>query len=339
MYKYLKDILVGEQVEQICYVQQVESKTTKNGKPFTRVTIKDRSGSMPVNIWQTNLADISDLKTGTYAVFKLKVEEYKGDKSAAAPPPMVVKAPEDLSPYQNKNGLSDDIVASYYQILIEAKNKIKNIYIRTYLDVVFDDPSNKALFIKAPASSSNRGAYRGGLVEHVAKVLINAQQLIASHRAGNLVANINEDIITAGVLMHDIGKMYAYVIDDNGSAKTTRQGMLLEHLPMSYAISSLAIEKTKALMHKDFPAEIADHINHCILAHHGQLAYGSPVIPKSLEAQIVHVADMADSTISNYAEPTRANSGNVDSDGFIDGTRFSSKQLFVGHAGDVSNNG
>jgi 3'-5' exoribonuclease len=330
-YKLIKDMAVDEQLEQICMVAQVEAKTTKAGKPFVKVTIKDSSGSLPINIWQTNVAD-TDLKPGVFAVFKLKIEDFKGSKSATATPPMIVKAPDDMSPYQNQNGLTDAECNAYYQILLDAIKKVKNPYIKEYLDFAFNtSEEQKQKFCTAPASYSNRGAYKGGLVEHVAKVLMNAEFLIKTQSAGHIKADIDADIVIAGVLMHDYGKTSAYEIDANGMAKVTRQGMLLEHLPMSYAWSTLLFDRVEnQILHKEVPQEIKDHIHHCILSHHGKLEHGSPVTPKSIEAQIVHMADMADSTTSNYAEPTKANASSVDSNGFIEGNRFSSKQLFIG---------
>lgn len=335
MYKLIKEMQVDEQLEQICLVSQVESKTTKAGKPFVKVVVKDNSGSLPINIWQTSAADISDLRPGVFAVFKLKIEDFKGSKSATATPPMVVKAPEDMSPYQNQNGLTDQECDAYYQVLVDAKNKVTNPYIREYLNFVFSTDDHKKRFCQAPASYSNRGAYRGGLVEHVAKVMMNAEFLIKTQSAGHIKAKIDYDIVVAGVIMHDHGKMYAYEIDANGMAKVTRQGMLLEHLPISYAMSTLLFDRLEhEVLHKQVPQEIKDHIHHCILAHHGKLEHGSPVTPKSIEAQVVHMADMADSTTSNYAEPTKANAASVDANGFVEGNRFSNRQLFIGTSND-----
>jgi len=329
-YKLIKDLAVNDQLEQICLVDKVEAKTTKKSKPFTRVFIKDRSGTLGVNIWQFGPEDMSDLKSGTFAVFKLKVEDFNGSKSASATPPMVVKAPEDLTPYQNNHGLSEQEAKAYYKTLMDAKDKVKNIYIKTYLDAMFGNPTLEALFFIAPASVTNRGAYRGGLVEHVSKVMMNAEAIIKSQSTGHIVAPVDLDLVIAGVLVHDVGKVFAYTIDDNGMAQFTRSGHLLEHLPMSYGVSVQAFIHAESILHKQIPDELKDHINHIILSHHGQLAYGSPVTPKSLEAQIVHIADMADSTVSNYAEPTKNNAANVDEDGFVEGTRFSSRQLFIG---------
>lgn len=335
-YKLIKDMKVDEQLEQICLVHQVEAKATKTGKPFIKVTIKDNSGVLPINIWQTLAADVQDLKPGVFAVFKLKIEDFKGSKSASAPLPMLVKTPDDLTPYQNQNGLTDEECSYYYNILLDAKKKVTNPYIREYLNLVFDTSEElRRKFCEAPASYSNRGAYRGGLVEHVAKVMLNVEAIMESQSRAHIRAKIDRDIVTAGVLMHDYGKMYAYEIDSNGTAKVTRQGMLLEHLPMSYALSHSFFEHLeKNVIHKEVPPEIKDHIHHCILSHHGKLEHGSPVMPKSIEAQIVHMADMADSTTSNYAEPTVANMSNIDNNGFVEGNRFSSRQLFIGKQND-----
>jgi 3'-5' exoribonuclease len=328
-YKLIKELAVGEQVEQICLVDGIEAKQTKQSKPFTKLTIKDKSGTLPVNVWQTSPADMSDVQVGTYVVMKLKVEEFNGNKSAVAPPPMPIKAPDDLTVYQFNNGLTDPEAEHYYTLLLHAKARVQDVYIKCYLDVVFDNPNIKKAFIKAPASSVNRGAYRGGLVEHVAKVLMNAEMLVQSQATNHIKYPPNMDIIIASVLMHDIGKMYAYDIDQSGRAVTTRSGILLEHLPMSYGISVQSFIHAESILRKPIPEEIKDHINHCILAHHGILEYGSPVTPKSLEAHIVHMADMSDSTVSNFTEGSAAAS-NVNDQGFTQGTKFNSLKLYVG---------
>lgn len=328
-YKLIKDMVATEQLEQVCLVAQVEARTTKAGKPFTKVTVKDKSGTLPINIWQTSPGDMADLKAGVFAVFKLQVEDFKGMKSATAQPPMLVKAPDDLVVYQNKIGLSDEEAEHYYKILMDAKARVKNPLIKCYLDVIFDSPAIKELFIKAPASATNRGAYRGGLVEHVAKVMMNADAIIKSQAANHILAKPDEDIIIAGVLMHDIGKMYAYSIDENGGATTTRSGTLLEHLPMSYGFSVQSFIHAEDVLRKPIPEDIKDHINHCILAHHGKLEYGSPVTPKSLEAHIVHMADVSDSGTSIFTEAVAAGT-NPNADGFVEGTKLSSYKLYVG---------
>lgn len=218
----------------------------------------------------------------------------------------------------------------HFQYLMSIVESVKDPYIQEYLRCVFQDHEDLvSLFVNAPASQSNRGAFRGGLVDHVRKVMHNALSIMQSQLVGNKPPLINRDIVIAGVMMHDIGKAYAYGVDEEGCAYTTQSGHMLQHLPMSYGISIQAFIQAESKLGVSIPESLKNHINHCILAHHGVLEYGSPVKPMSIEAHIVHVADMADSTTSNFAEDSRKNT-NVTKDGFITGTIYSNTRLFVG---------
>ena len=263
----------------------------------------------------------------------VQVEDYKGSRQAKSrATPMVVPTPDDLSPYESDLKLSPAKADELYARLMDTKNAVKNIFIKTYLDVIFDNETTASLFKTAPASVSNRGAYRGGLVEHTYKVMLNAKGIMMAQGEAKDPVNIDRAIVIAGVLCHDLGKMYAYEVTPTG-VNHTRSGLLLAHLPMSYGLSVQAFIQAEGVLHRDIPEGIKDHINHCILAHHGVLEYGSPIKPQSVEAQIVHVADMADSSVSCFAELTRDNIDRVDDSGFVAGSFFASRTIYVGDKG------
>lgn len=332
-YRQIKSFKEGEEVTQVFLLANVSRGVTKNGKPYGSVILRDSGGQISAKLWDFDPKEYPEFCSGAYVQLTIEVEMYRGAKQAKSrSQPMVVPSPEDLSPYESTRGLSRDEAVEYYAKLMAFKNAVDSQYIRAYLDVIFDNEEVKAQFITAPASVTNRGAYRGGLVEHTWKVMLNAVAMMDSQGAARDAAPIDRDIVVAGVLTHDLGKMYAYKIDSAGPG-FTRSGRLLEHLPMSYGISVQAFIQAESLLRREIPEEIKDHINHCILAHHGRLDYGSPVRPQSLEAQIVHVADMADSTASNYAEPTLDNLEHVDADGFAEGSRFASYMVYVGNKG------
>lgn len=329
-YRQIKTFQEGETIEQIFLLAHVDRGVAKNGKPYGNIIVRDRSGQISVKLWDFDPSDYVEFRVGAFIKMNIEVEIYRGSKQAKSrSQPMVVSPPQDLYIYESARALTVVETEEYYQRLMEFKNSVTNPYIKTYLDVIFDNEEIKQRFITAPASVTNRGAYRGGLVEHTYKVMLNALAIISSQQAARDSALINKEIVIAGVLTHDLGKMYAYQISFAGP-EFTRSGRLLEHLPMSYGISIQAFIQAESLLHRSIPEEIKDHINHCILAHHGQLEYGSPVRPQSLEAQIVHMADMSDSTTSNYAEPVFNNDDQRDQEGFIEGNRFASKTIFVG---------
>ena len=330
-YKQIKDLQVGETVSQVFLIADIEGRLTQKGKPYARLVLKDKSGQISANVWDFDPKDCPEFRRGVYVSLTLEIQDYQGSKSGVSRAiPMPVVAPTDLSLYDNDKSLSVEDVEVYWKYLMSVKDKVKDSYIKAYLDVLFvHNPDLVKLYKTAPASTTNRGAYRGGLVEHVSKVMRNALAIIESQRTAKRPAPINDDIVIAGVLAHDLGKAYAYVVDETG-AKMTRSGQLLEHLPMSYGLSVQAFIQAESLLHKAIPEELKDHINHCILAHHGQLDYGSPVKPRSIEAQIIHVADMSDSTSSCFAENVFDNLDAVDTDGFVQGSRFTNKTLYIG---------
>lgn len=329
-YRPINSFKDGEEVAQIFLLADVRRGTTKIGKPYGNITLKDKSGQISVKIWDFDPSNYPDFKSGAYVNLAIVIETFKGSLQAKAKSaPMIVATPSDPSPYESQRTLSPDKAEAFYKELMKFKDQVENKYIKTYLDVIFDNKQIKSLFMTAPASVSNRGAYRGGLIEHVYKVMLNAEAIVRSQKFADQPAPIDIDVVIAGVLTHDLGKMYSYRVDATG-ASMTRSGRLLNHLPLSYAISVQSFIQAESLLRKAIPEEIKDHINHCILAHHGQLEYGSPVKPQSIEAQIVHVADMADSTSSNFAEPILDRLDNIDSDGFVDGSWFASKKIYVG---------
>ncbi len=333
-YKSIKSLAIGEEVTQVFLVASVEGRTTKTGKSYGRVTLKDKSAQITVNLWDFDPTDYKDFASNTYARMTIQIEDYQGSRQAKSRAiPMVVTTPDDLSPYESDLKLSLEQADTFYSALMEAKATVENVFIKTYLDVIFDNKATADLFKTAPASVSNRGAYRGGLVEHTYKVMNNAQGIVNAQMAAKDPAKIDHDIVIAGVLTHDLGKMYAYRVSPTG-VHHTRSGLLLAHLPMSYGISIQAFIQAEGVLHRTIPEDIKDHINHCILAHHGVLEYGSPVKPQSVEAQIIHVADMADSSTSCFAELTRDNIDQVDENGFVPGSWITSKTVYVGLKGD-----
>ena len=330
-YKPVKAFHEGDIIEQVFLISQVSKGVTKRGDPFATLTLQDESGRFPCKQWQFDPAQYPEIKAGVYAKMKVKVESYQGSlQGKSLGMPMPVDPPQDSSNYELHPGLSAEAALHYYDRLMEYKDAVENPFIKAYLDTIFEDNIVvQKLFKIAPASVTNRGAYKGGLVEHVYKVMINAMAMVESQGAANDPAPVDRDIVIAGVLTHDLGKMYAYEVTTTGVG-FTRSGLLLGHLSISYSLSIQAFIQAESAIHREIPEEIKDHINHCILSHHGQLEYGSPVKPQSIEAQIVHVADMSDSTSSNFAEPIVANLDGKNEDGFVEGNYFSAKTIYVG---------
>ncbi len=159
---------------------------------------------------------------------------------------------------------------------------IANHHVRGLLNAFLDDPDVAARYQVAPAAKSIHHAFRSGLLEHVVSVL----------KLGKLVGNhyqsIDVDLLSAGIVLHDIGKIYelSYERGFNYSA----EGQLLGHIAI--AIRMIA-DKLRAF--PDFPVELRNLIEHMVLSHHGQLEFGSPKLPIFPEALLLHYLDDMDS--------------------------------------------
>ena len=329
-YTPIKEFKVGDKLTQVFMLSDVEGRTTKKGKAYGRLTVRDKKAQITTNVWDFDPREYPEIKPGVFVSMTIEVDQFKGEKNAVCREvPMPVAAPEDLSAYHDDRGLSPAAVDSCWDQLMAFKDSVGNVFIKAFLDVIFGNPETERLFKHAPASASNRGAYKGGLVEHVLKVMRNADFLLQSQATANNPAPINRDVVIAGVLCHDLGKMYSYSVDHTG-ASTTASGRLIGHLVQSYGIAVQSFIQTESVIRQAIPEAIKDHINHCILSHHGRLEWGSPVTPISIEAQLVHQADVADCSISNFAEPVVDRIDEKNDDGFVPGDgRFNSRFIYV----------
>jgi 3'-5' exoribonuclease len=159
---------------------------------------------------------------------------------------------------------------------------IGNPHLKALIESLLGDERVAALYQRAPAAKTVHHAYLGGLLEHVLSMCALAG-FTASHYQG-----IDRDLLMAGALLHDIGKIHELSYE-RGFAYTT-EGQLLGHITMGICMVE---EKLRAL--PDFPPRLRVLVEHMILSHHGRLEFGSPKEPLFPEAQLLHHLDDMDS--------------------------------------------
>jgi 3'-5' exoribonuclease len=162
----------------------------------------------------------------------------------------------------------------------ELVGTIQEPHLRILLDRVFGKESQLwALFALAPAAKYYHQAYRHGLLEHCLGVAQAVSAISATF------PGIDRDVAVTGALLHDIGKVEAYT-DDAQNIELTDLGRLHGEIALGYYRIRREIEEIE-----DFPAELARAVGHIILSHHGALEHGSPVVPCTREATLVHMID------------------------------------------------
>jgi 3'-5' exoribonuclease len=153
--------------------------------------------------------------------------------------------------------------------------------LRALLEVIFGERSSLwASFREAPAAKRYHQAYRHGLLEHSLTVAQGVSAISATF------PGIDRDVAVTGALLHDIGKLDAYATDEEAVIDLTDAGRLQGEIPLGYYRVRRAIEELDG-----FPPATAEAVLHIILSHHGALEYGSPVVPCTREATLVHMID------------------------------------------------
>lgn len=275
----IRELEAGQRVAAVFAVRERDLRQKRNGEPFLRLVLGDSSGSIEAVCWEEaedryGLAEPGSALhvTGTFEQSdkwgaKIKVLELRparGDEFSA----------DDLAPGPQ---LSVDRLEGDLRDLIET---IQRPQLRELLDRFFG-PGSAAWqrFREAPAAKYYHQAYRHGLLEHTVSV---AQAVSA---AAALFPGIDRDVAVTGGLLHDIGKTDAYN-DDPLAIELTDAGRLHSEIPLGYYKVRREIEEIGG-----FDADLAQTVLHIILSHHGALEHGSPVVPATREAALVHAID------------------------------------------------
>ena len=179
--------------------------------------------------------------------------------------------------------------------------KIKDNGLKYFLRWFLGDDYLGPEYFAAPGAANKHHAFDGGLAYHS----IHAAKLgwrIAKHYE-KLGFNISLDVVVAGILLHDIGKIKCYGKNENGQWVKTKEDSLFHHIPIGYHCllngAALYNAQQKDLQFYQIDNEVVEHLGHIILSHHGRRAWSSPVIPQTLEAYVVHTVEMMDGYMDN----------------------------------------
>jgi 3'-5' exoribonuclease len=286
--RVLRDLTDGEEVSAVFVVRERERRQKKNGEDFLRLTLGDRSGTVPAIAWDRVAEGFEVCAPGTIVVvsgrFSVHPQFGRQIKLASVRPAEPSEyEPEDLAegPGRPVEALENDL-----RQLLET---IQNRSLRSLLDRFFGPETDTwERFRLAPAAKHYHQAYAGGLLEHTLSV---AQAVSA---ASNFFPGIDRNIAVTGALLHDIGKTEAYN-DDPLAIELTDAGRLQAEIPLGYYKVRRQIEEIEG-----FDPDLAQAILHIILSHHGELQHGSPVVPCTREATLVHTLDKLGGRLGSF---------------------------------------
>jgi 3'-5' exoribonuclease len=274
-----RELADGQRVSGVYAVRERELRRKRNGDPWLRLSVGDATGAAEAVCWEEAEALYALCCAGS-PVFVSGVFEVSERWGAKIKLSSLRKAePHEYEPEDLAAG-SDVSLEQLESELRELLATVQHPELRELLGVFFgEDSETWKRFCVAPAAKTYHQAYRHGLLEHTLSV---AQAVSA---AANFFPGIDRDVAVTGALLHDIGKCVAYN-DDPLAIDLTDAGRLQGEIPLGYYTVRRAIEDLPG-----FDPALAQCVLHIILSHHGSLEHGSPVVPATREAVLVHMID------------------------------------------------
>ncbi len=279
---FVRELKPEEISTAVFLVSTKEVRQKRTGEPYLSLVLSDRTGEIDSKMWDNVAEIIETFDRDDFIKVKGLMQLYNNRPQFTIHKLRRVEDreidPRDFFPAS----LHDpEVMWAELRCIVSA---IGNTHIRGLLDAFLDDPDIARRYLVAPAAKTIHHAFRSGLLEHVLS-LLRLSKLVGSHYAP---IGVDLDLLTAGIVLHDIGKIYELSYDRGFGYSP--EGQLLGHIAI--AIRMIA-DKLRAF--PDFPVTLRNLIEHMVLSHHGQLEFGSPKIPIFPEALLLHYLDDMDS--------------------------------------------
>ncbi len=277
---YVADLAPDTTVTSFFLVCEKELRSTREGKPFLRLELGDRSGTIEARMWENAEQTVATFDRDDIVKVQARVESYRNktqlslDRVRRADPGEVDLA--DYFPHTTED------VEQLYGRLREHAAALSNPWLRSLVASVIEDPAVVPRLKRAPAAKMMHHAFLGGLLEHVVS-LCDLCRAVAGH-----YRELDADLLLTGAMLHDVGKLDELCYER--SIGYTTEGQLLGHIIIELE------QVTKKMDAIDgFPAELKTLVKHLLISHHGEYEFGSPKLPMFREALVLHYLDDLDS--------------------------------------------
>jgi 3'-5' exoribonuclease len=300
--QYIENLREGDVVNDI-YAIKIKNppRPYKRGTWFGLV-VTDKTGEINVKYWggdnkervkrlydSFKAGDVVQVRLGNVEIYEEKpqisINETSGGLRRCSP------TEYDVSDFIKS--LDDDKIKDLMKVIKEDIKTIENSQLKSLLDLFFEDKEFVKMYMNSPSAMTHHHNYVGGNLEHTVGVIRLCKNI------SDMYPGINKDLVITGAILHDIGKLKEYV--SKAAVEKTDEGNFIGHIVIG---DRWIREKIDVLRKKgnSFDNELENKLCHIILSHHGKYEYGSPRMPKTIEAMTVHAADMMDSQVKNFIQ-------------------------------------
>ena len=290
--KYIEMLREGGRVSDIYLCKYKQAAVTKNGKAYENVILQDKTGTIDAKIWEPNSSGIEEFEAMDYVEIMGDVSNFQGALQLSIK--RVRRAQEGEYHPQDYLPVSEKDVDEMYRELQQILGTVENMYLKQLLDMYFAENEGfaKAFKFHSAAKAVHHG-FVGGLLEHTLGVVKLCDFYCTRY------PELHRDLLLTAAAFHDVGKLKE--LSTFPENDYTDDGQLLGHIYMGTELVRASIRRIP-----DFPKRLSGELCHCILAHHGELEYGSPKKPALIEAVALTMADNTDAKMESFKEILKA---------------------------------
>ena len=286
--KYIESLREGERINEIYLCKVKQSALTKAGKPYDNLILQDKTGTLDAKIWEPGSVGIDEFDSLDYIAVMGDITSFQGNLQLNVKRVRKVQEgeydPKDYLPVSKKD------IDGMYTELLGLIASVKHPYLRKLLESFFvEDKDFEKRFKFHSAAKSVHHGFVGGLLEHTLSVTKNCDYFAKMYPV------LNRDLLLTAAIFHDIGKLKE--LSTFPENDYTDAGQLLGHIMIGAEWVGDAIKSIDG-----FPEVLANELKHCILAHHGELEFGSPKKPALVEALALSFADNIDAKMETFRE-------------------------------------
>ena len=286
--KFINELREGEKISGIYLCKHKQAAVTKNGKPYENLILQDKTGTIGGKIWEPNSLGIDEFDPLDYIDVVGDVTSFQGSLQVSIK--RARKAGEGEYDPGNYLPVSDKNVDTMYQELLGCAAQVKNPYLHRLLMSFFEEDEEFVRAFKGnSAAKTVHHGFIGGLLEHTLSVTKLCQYYCKTYPI------LNQDLLLTSAMLHDIGKTKE--LSPFPKNDYTDDGQLLGHIMIG---AEMVHDKAREI--PGFPEKLESEVKHCILAHHGELEYGSPKKPALAEAVALNLADNTDAKMETLTE-------------------------------------
>ena len=288
---FIKELSDGDTVNEIFLLADKQLRANRNGDTYLLATLRDKSGVVSGLMWNVTEQRMQSISAGDMVHVKGKVQLYQGGLQMIVT--FIDTAPESSYSMEDFQTEPQANVGPLLDRLKELLGSLKCEKLRTLGECFLSDKALVDAMCAAPAGIKAHHAYQGGLIEHIVSMAEVADRLCDHY------PELNRDLLLLGVLLHDLGKVRELSWDP--TLAYTDEGQLLGHMNIAIEILNEKLLLARGeLKGQEVDKEVVLRLKHMILSHHGTHEFGSPRVPMTPEAIVLHHIDNLDAKLHEF---------------------------------------